>query len=513
PRGVGAGKTGMAPYGISYGEVPRRPTPPIHSSLTFLGRPIREIMSHPVVTCPLTVTAREAARRMAERALSALVVIDERGGATGLVTERDLVARALAEGALERSVGELLSPLAATVGPDDVLDRALLLMVRHGVKHLVVTEGERPVGIVTVRDLLRSRSGGFLAVLQEIERANTPEALVEAFRDVEGVFFGLFAEGVEPERMGRLSAEFTDRLVFRAIAITLARLAGEGRGRPPVPFCWLMLGSAGRREQVARTDQDNALVYGDPPAGDAEEVQGFFLALGTGVVKILAQAGFAYCPGGVMASEPKWCLPLSAWEGRVRHWAGHPEPAEVRDATLFLDFRPVEGVEVLEETLRDWVIQAVQGSPQFVSALVSDDADVVPPLAWFGKMRLERSGEHRGCFNLKHLGMAPIAGIIRALALCEGIRAKGTLGRLRALVEAKVFSRDEAHYIEAAFRRLWGFRIRLHVAQIRAGEPIHNYIDPRSLARWERQELKVALREVVRLERRLHTLLGVMGGV
>ena len=64
-------------------------------------------------------------------------------------------------------------------------------------------------------------------------------------------------------------SEINDTLIRRAIQLSLNDLADRG-SKPPVPFCWMALGSEGREEQLLRTDQDNAILYANP--GDDEGV-------------------------------------------------------------------------------------------------------------------------------------------------------------------------------------------------------------------------------------------------
>ena len=96
----------------------------------------------------------EAAREMREGDVGALVVIQE-GKATGILTDRDIVVRAVAEGRDPGStrVGDVASEATVTVTPDQSASDAARLMREHDIRRLVVVQDGRPAGIVSIGDL------------------------------------------------------------------------------------------------------------------------------------------------------------------------------------------------------------------------------------------------------------------------------------------------------------------------------------------------------------------------
>ncbi|MGI5275537.1 CBS domain-containing protein [Streptomyces rochei] len=124
-----------------------------------MTRYVRDIMTgHPVTVEPLTsVTA--VARVMRDRDLGAVLVTDG-DELRGLVTDRDLVIRAVAEGGdPERTTvaGVCSDEELVTVRPDDELERAVELMRAHAVRRVPVVDDGRPVGIVSLGDLALER--------------------------------------------------------------------------------------------------------------------------------------------------------------------------------------------------------------------------------------------------------------------------------------------------------------------------------------------------------------------
>jgi CBS domain-containing protein len=116
---------------------------------------VREVMTPRVVTLPSETTLAEAARTMREQDIGDIVVSDS-AGLAGLVTDRDIVVRAVAERCdpASTTIGEIVTRDLVTVRPDDTVQSAALLMRDHAVRRVVVTDDDQGlVGIVSIGDL------------------------------------------------------------------------------------------------------------------------------------------------------------------------------------------------------------------------------------------------------------------------------------------------------------------------------------------------------------------------
>ncbi|MEU9047782.1 MULTISPECIES: CBS domain-containing protein [unclassified Kitasatospora] len=116
---------------------------------------ITDLMTTPPVTVTPRATARDAAREMSEQQVGC-VLVAEHETLHGILTDRDLVVRALAQGtAPDAPVSELMSAPAVTVDTTDDLDAAYRAFRRTGVRRLPVLDGHRLVGVLTIDDLFR----------------------------------------------------------------------------------------------------------------------------------------------------------------------------------------------------------------------------------------------------------------------------------------------------------------------------------------------------------------------
>ncbi|MBW3592910.1 MAG: CBS domain-containing protein [Actinobacteria bacterium] len=118
---------------------------------------IRDLMTENPTTCERSTTAVDAARVMASEDVGPVPVV-EGGRLVGIVTDRDLVVRILAEGKDPSSttIGEIASSDLVAVQPDDELEQAERLMAERQVRRLPVVEGDRLVGIIAQADIARA---------------------------------------------------------------------------------------------------------------------------------------------------------------------------------------------------------------------------------------------------------------------------------------------------------------------------------------------------------------------
>jgi signal-transduction protein with cAMP-binding, CBS, and nucleotidyltransferase domain len=115
---------------------------------------VRNLMKAPVVTIEPGRSVREAARLMQDKVIGS-VVVHEGGRPMGILTERD-VLRAVAEGrdVEQTSVDDLMTKNLVTGGPNWDVVVAASVMTAHRIRHLVVQEQDRVIGVLSLRDVL-----------------------------------------------------------------------------------------------------------------------------------------------------------------------------------------------------------------------------------------------------------------------------------------------------------------------------------------------------------------------
>jgi len=174
---------------------------------------VRNVMTPNPVVLPQTASVLDAARAMAEANVGPVLVVDREEALCGVVTDRDIVVRAVATGRslASTALGEMCTEETATLAPSDLVGDAIRLMRRHAVRRLPVVDAGRPVGMVSLGDLvLQADSVSASAVrhaLAEITAAPPDDPSTEAHPNVTAALHGDWdvprmapATDVEPNR-------------------------------------------------------------------------------------------------------------------------------------------------------------------------------------------------------------------------------------------------------------------------------------------------------------------------
>ena len=464
---------------------------------------VKDLVAKRIVSCSPDTDIRAAAGTMVDDSVGSIVVLDDIGQPAGIVTDTDL-RRAFAV-SYSGPVRQIMSSPVVTISPEALVFEAIYEMLRHGIHHMVVTDGALPVGVVSNSDLLSAHSDSPMLLAREIERAKSCAQLTSIQSRTEGMIKALIDRGVSAYNLGRITAETNDRLVQKIIRLVESEMVASGMGLPPVPYCWLGLGSEGRREQTVKTDQDNALVYQDPPTDVTRETQAYFQLLASRVVEELANCGFPLCKGGVMASNPKWCQPLSQWKKYFSTWVRELDRINLLNATIFFDFRPIWGTTFLADELREHLHGEIRDWKLFLTWLAESALGPRPPLGFFKNFVVEKDGEHKGKLNLKHRGLLPLVNSVRVYSLEHALSTSNTYERVRALEEKGVFSHDQASDIAGAYEFITLLRIRHQIDQIKAGQPPDNFVNPKKLSPVERRLLKGYFAVISSLQTRMES--------
>lgn len=465
----------------------------------LLRKRVSEIMTRAPITCHYSTPVAEVARIMTDHRVSSVVVVDDKNYPIGLVGEEDLVHKVLIRPSWQTEnlvAGFVMEEKVIKLRMDAFYNQALLAVIKHQVKHMVVMDEDRLVGILTLRDLVNTRSTGSLWVTDKIETAKNLDHLVQIGQEVDDLLNVLVGERASVPELFEIITEMHDRLTCRVIEFCELEMIQKGYGPPPVDYCWVNMGSAGRKEQTLRTDQDNAIIYAD---GDPDH-KNYFHALATRIVEELIRAGFAPCKGEVMASYGKWCRSLSQWKQIISRWMNREDMDSVRMLTILLDFRPVYGSRYLSQELWDHSFEAFQSSSGLSHYMTEDELMRPVPLSIMGGFLTEKKGSHKNEINLKIVSRH-IVNCFRVFAIMKRVTETSTLVRISRIVHEGVISREEGDMIQEAFETLMILQIRENVNKVKQGREADNYINPYRLNKTEQLLLKGAFSAISQLQK------------
>ncbi len=458
---------------------------------------VGDLITHKAITASSGISIRAAAGMMSYHGISSLVLTDGDAIPIGIVTDRDLRDKVAARARdTAEPVANIMSTSLIKADTADFCFEALLTMLRHNIHHLLVVDQGRLRGIVTNHDLLVLQGTSPISVVREIEGQTDLHGLVQAASKVPAIVGLLIKDGAKAGNISRIITEINDRLVRKVVEFALRQL-----GPAPLPWCWLVFGSEGRREQTFGTDQDNALVWADPATPEEEAAaRDWFPQFARLMKEGLMQCGFAPCPANYMADNPRWNQPLSAWRELFSKWITAPSPEALLHSVIFFDFRGLAGNLSLAAELRGCLNRSMRNQSVFYARLAGTVMQHRPPLGLFGSFSVDTKGAHKDKLDLKISALGPIVSIVRLCALEARIPETGTLERLSALRSRHPLLNRYGEELGHAFEFLSLLRIQHQFEQIQAGSPADNFIDPRSLSTSEKKSLKDAFRLVSRVQ-------------
>lgn len=279
-------------------------------------------------------------------------------------------------------------------------------------------------------------------------------------------------------------------VIGRSFKQRLLELAEERLGPPPIPYCFLALGSMARHEQLIVTDQDNALVLDD--SFDPSTHDDYFKALAAFVCDGLARCGYSYCSGGIMATNAKWRQPLAVWQRYFSEWIEKPTPESLLNSAIFFDLDGVWGRTEWIDSLREMVARKARGNSRFLACMARNALLRTPPLGFFKDFVVESDGRHSRAINLKRRGTAPLADLIRVHALAVGSVARNSFERLLDIIDAEILPRGRGQDLHDALEFVSMVRIRNQAVDLEAGNEPDNSVVPESLSDFERKSLRDA---------------------
>ena len=437
-------------------------------------------------------TIQCAAIKMTEKGFSSLVV-EDKGEAVGIITDKDLRARCIAKGIdINQPIFSIMTKAIKTIDCKASAYDALLLMNNCRIHHLPVTKNGRLDGMVTITDLMHFEGQNAVNITHMIRKAKSVEALVDIAKLIPKLQLRMSKVGTTATNISKSISAICQSLTQKII-----ELAIDQYGDAPVSFAWLAAGSQARKEQYAYSDQDNALIISDSATDKDME---WFAHLADFVCHGLAQCGFVYCPGDVMAMNSKWRQKQSVWHQYFTDWIETPEPKALMHCSIFFDLTTVYGDESLLQEVRSNMLERSKQSSLFIAHLTKNALQLKPPLGMFRDFVLKQNGKNKKTFDIKHQGIAPIVDLARIYALSHGVEAVSTIERLELCAGTNVLTQASAANLIDAFQLLHQLKLQHQVMQQLQGESIDNDISPKEISRLERAHLKDAFKVIKTLQ-------------
>ena len=432
----------------------------------------------PAVRVPAATGIGEASARLREERVDCLLVDDPSHPDPGVVTRTDLLdALTRARLPLDAPVGPLASRPLVAQQTSDVLFQALATMAERHIERVAVRDGEAIVGTLGMAEVLSHYASHSHLITLRLARARTLDDVADATRGMTRLVRTLHAQGARMPALMELVSALNSRIMARLFELLLPPEARQHA-------CLLVLGSEGRREQLLKTDQDNALIVSDGwHWPQLDEAMAAF-------TRWMGDIGYPPCAGGVMVSNPYWRMTDAQWRARLNGWRTQYDAQAAMDLAITLDARVVAGNAALFDPL-DAQLQALGGDERLLHAMARAVLQFETPLSFFGQLRQDEHG-----LDIKRGGIFPIVHGLRCLALKHGIAHRNSFARCDALVQAGALDEALGRDLSQTLAVLQRLRLDAQLAALDAGDAPDNCLHPDTLRRLDRELLRDALRVV-----------------
>ncbi|MCL2831142.1 MAG: DUF294 nucleotidyltransferase-like domain-containing protein [Betaproteobacteria bacterium] len=450
---------------------------------------IGDVGFRPPVFMEASATIADAARIMKEQRRRSIFVRD--GERTGIFTTgdfRDIVANGVSN---QTPLGDRSQFSLLSCEKDDYLFNALLLMTQRNIHHVVVTEGEIPVGMLAQADLLSFFSNHSLSIAQQLEMATSVDDLVRATQEMETLVSTLAVQGMKMPQLARLVQALNTQLAARLWQMVAPPDVFEGSAL-------LALGSEGRGEQILKTDQDNALILAEGlNEEDVEQAARNF-------TEQMLRLGYPSCRGGIMVNQRLWRNTVRDWSWMLQDWARQSQGDALMNLAIFLDAETVSGSPSYLAACRDALHAGLRDDATWLSRMAL-------PIEQFQNKRMEGgfwwqmlNRENNAQLDIKKAAIFPIVHGVRILALEADIRLNNTFDRLEALVSKGILEKTLANDLSESLAFLMRLRLEAGLESLREQKPVSNDIDPASLSTLDKDLLKDALLVTKRFKQMIH---------
>ena len=469
-------------------------------------------MKTPLATCGPDLSLSQAHRIMAERKISSLVVTSQEEELLGVVTFPGLSEAVLVKGAApDDKVMNVACRTAYAVSSDTPLWEVEEIQRRNALKYVIVTEENRPIGIISQTDILNTllaQSGG---MRDEVRNTDSFTKLVKLTKRLISIVEDAREHNNRTSEAVRVISEFHLALQRRCAELTLQEMAKNGQGKPPEKFAVLIMGSGGRKEMMLNPVQQNGILIDGPSKRISKKTRRWFLEFARQLNQHLDDLGYAICPDDVLAGNPMFNKTLEEWCDQIKQLLDAPDRKAARWLSLFLDFDKLYGDDDLTETLRQHVRAEIDGKPGLLKMLAEDNAGCRPPLGFFNQLIAtgsshEKSGNTaKGKIDIKTDGLRIMVDILRIYALRAGIRNCNTIDRLEGLVRQGELNAGYANSIQVAYEALSELLLVHMLQQAKNGKRLDKLIKPKQLSALDHATLRISLCTIKGFQERLQS--------
>ena len=455
---------------------------------------VKDATIHKSVIVPFNTSIYEAAKIIKKEKVPTLLLEDENKNMF-IVTDSDFREKVILNRmSYEEEVGKISNSGLIYVYENDYLFNAQLIMAKHSIKRLVVKNDKNEIiGIIDQISLSSFFATNTFSVSNEIDKADTVEELKSASKSFIKIIKSLNAKGVKIDFISNLISQLNKRVLDKLFHILA-----------PVELisnsALLVMGSEGRREQVLKTDQDNALIISDSCTLSKIEIEEFTKKY----IDTLVDFGYPRCDGNIMISNPYWCRSQKEFKDLIFSWITSPTAESFMNLAIFYDALCVSGNKELLKELKEYIFKIGSTSQTFYMHFAKVIMDFSVPLGFFDGFVLDNKNEkHSNEIDIKKGGIFILVHGIRSLSLEHKLFKTNTIKRIKALEKIGVLEDEFSKELIEAFNFLSTIKLQSGLDKLDQARHINNYINPKNLNTMQKDLLKDSFKIVNKLKKKL----------
>lgn len=453
----------------------------------YFSTRVSQIIRKSLVIVDRTSTVLEVGKLMASQGLGSVLVRDNTGNISGIVTKKDLRSKVVAQNLdYESPVDTIMSSPIKTIPAQAVCFEAMIKMIREQITHLVVQHGSDIMGIVSAHDIMVNQVAAPVVLLRDINAQTSADDLGLFHQRLPSIARRLIEQGARASHILTLVALMNDRFVSKIMSLAQKQL-----GPCPIPFTRLLFGDSGRRETNLYPSNDNGIVYDD--CADSQQVASAISYL-EAFSDMVAKAIQSCCTGPsrtrMCATNPRFRMSLSGWTEYLSKSMMDPFLPDLKVTQEIMDFRPLYSEVSLGVKLRKALSEQIPKATRLKKMIAQDFLRNSSPVTFFRDNAVEPDGSSSASIDIQTRLVDPFINFARLMALNYGISETNTLGRLKTLADRGIFSESSIRDISRAYE----FNVQLFVLnqlrQLELGIAPDSFMMIADLSNMERLMLK-----------------------
>ncbi|KAF0220398.1 MAG: hypothetical protein FD174_1299 [Geobacteraceae bacterium] len=335
----------------------------------------------------------------------------------------------------------------------------------------------------------------FAKALDDLERAS--DGLMQLRERLNRMAAGYFERRRSVVALHALCTAFQDRLICRVLRTTEEWMEQNGFGNPPAPYCWLVSGSLGRLEGSLSGNFDSLMVFGETESGGASYFEDFSRRAAAALESLGMKSRTDIIP-----AHPSWRGSMADWRLRLNEGlSGERRNEAIACLVTLADLRHLYGDEGTAAEMTNLVRGLLDYHRHGALRDISKSASEMPiGLDFFGRLRVDKSGNHRGEFNLEQFALTPLIMNICVMAIRHEVAATGTVDRIKGVLERGRLGVELAERLLMAYHDFASLKV---FQEIRGGaaEAEGVFLNPDDMSEAEERNLKNGMEAVVNLQR------------